>query len=174
MDSNWNRFYKLSMTLVTVLFVTSALSHLTSFFHKTSSTGTVALSSVRDITENKSLKADQANILFEFGADFSSEFDWNLNQIFVFVVAEYQTEHKQRNEVTIWDTIIKDKSEAKLDKKVYVNEYPLRDQYRKTLLGTEVKLKVYYHRMPIMGFILRYLLTESEPFVLPSEYFRKQ
>jgi len=172
MDNNYNRLYKLSLTMCTVLFITSGLSHVTSYFHKTSSTGLVKFASVRDITENKNLKSDQANILFELSADFTSEFDWNLNQLFVFVVAEYSTEHKSRNEVTIWDAIIRDKSEAVIERKVYVNEYPLRDQYRKTLLGTDVTLKVYYHRMPIMGFILKYQLTESEPFTLPKEYFR--
>ena len=174
MDSNWNRLYKGSMTFVNVLLATSALSHLTSYMHTSSPSGSIAFHSLRDLTENKALKADQANIQFEMEADFTSEFEWNLNQIFVMVVAEYSTKNKARNEVTVWDFIVQDKASAKIAKKVFVNEYPLRDEIAKTLLGDDIVLKIYYHRMPIMGLIQRYQLAESPPFTLPSTYKTKK
>ena len=87
---------------------------------------------------------------YQFSLDLRSVFNWNVKQIFVFVVAEYRSTsnvsiasfHQQRffylflpyvlqvlNQVVIWDAIVRTKKDAYLkftDRNV---EYFLADQY---------------------------------------------
>ena len=160
------------MTFIYVLIAVGSLNHLTSYMYDRSPTGSIAMSGVKDLTENRSLRADQANIAFTWSADFTSEFNWNSNQLFVYVVAEYETDKKKRNQVTLYDTILKSPKEAVIKNQTVVNEYPLRDQFKGQLFGKEVKLVVYYMRMPLYGFMEKKVLCESEAFALPGEYKR--
>ena len=174
MDSNYTRANQVFVTFMWVLFTTVTLSHISTYvlFNPTP-TATIAIEGLRDLTENKAFKSDQANLLIRFGADFTSEFNWNANQLYVFIVAEYETSKKGRNEVVLYDLIIRNVSEALIPESVMVNEYPLRDQFRNTLLGNKVILKVWYQRMPLYGLMNKVLLAESQPFTLPKEYVRK-
>ena len=173
MDSNYTRAHQVFMTFIWVLIGVATLNHATSYLLARNPTGSIALTAVKDLTENRSLRADQANLAFTWSADFSSEFNWNSNQLFVYIVAEYETEKKQRNQVTIYDTIIKSADEAVINQTV-TNEYPLRDQFKGQLFGTQVKLVVHYMRMPLYGFMEKKILCESEAFTLPDEYKRAE
>ena len=177
MDSNYNRGYYVMVTYLWALFIAACFNYMTglTIYSSKSATGVIQFESVRDLTVNKDLKADQANISFKLGFDLTSEFDWNCKQLYVYVVAEYSTERKPRNEVTVMDWIVQDVSEAKIDPiRSFVNEFPIRDQFKETLLGTEVTLKVYYERLPIFGFSTKKFLAQSAapPFKLPLDYKR--
>ena len=50
---------------------------------------------------------DQAVMSFDLNADLRPAFHWNLKQLFVYVVAEYETSANPLNQVIIWDRIVK-------------------------------------------------------------------
>ena len=50
---------------------------------------------------------DQAVLSFDLNADLRPAFHWNLKQLFVYVVAEYETSANPLNQVIIWDKIVK-------------------------------------------------------------------
>ena len=174
MDSNYNRAYYVMVTYLWALFIAASFNYLTALtiFHP-NPIATVEYLSLRDLTTNRDLKSDQANINFALSYDLTSEFNWNCKQLYFSVVAVYESPKKPRNEVTIYDLIIEDIDQAKTATvKELVNEYPIRDQFKETLLNAQVQLKVYVDRLPIFGFAETKLIAESATFVLPAEYKR--
>ncbi|CAG8602167.1 11406_t:CDS:2 [Acaulospora colombiana] len=69
------------------------------------------------------LKVDAvANFWIKFFQDLTSLFNWNTKQLFVSVVAEYETETHSLNQVVLWDTIIQSKEDAHIKADMH-NEY---------------------------------------------------
>ncbi|CAK0911711.1 unnamed protein product [Prorocentrum cordatum] len=138
----------------------------------TSSTGDIALNKVHDLTINTYLKMDQCMLSFDISHNLTSEFNWNMNQLFVYVVASYNSSSNKRNEVTIWDRIVTNSREAYLVAQSLKVEYPLRDQYQE-LRGKNVLLEVRYRTMPITG-IMYTKQVGSHVFPVNTEYFRDE
>jgi len=134
-------------------------------------TASIEMSKIHDMTINAYMDSDQSNVSFDLEADFRELFHWNMNQLFVYVTASFETEKNKRNEVTIWDQIIQDKDEAVLSLKNVTNEYPIRDQYR-SLRGRNIELIVNYRTMPITGLMHTHEAARSV-FVSPNNYFRQ-
>mmetsp|Transcript_47082 Transcript_47082/g.94886 ORF Transcript_47082/g.94886 Transcript_47082/m.94886 type:complete len:183 (-) Transcript_47082:225-773(-) len=113
-------------------------------------------------------KKDVAVLTFDLHADLAPAFDWNIKQLFVFVVAEYRSKTNPLNQVVIWDKIIEDPKDAKLDMDKATVEYGLIDQGAE-LRNTTVQLRLVWDHMPLTG----RLFMESVPmssFKLPGEY----
>ncbi|KAF1329270.1 Signal peptidase complex subunit 3, partial [Globisporangium splendens] len=101
--------------------------------------------------------------------DLSSVFNWNVKQLFVYVVAEYESEKNVKNQVVIWDKIVQTKDvAAKLQFHNEGVEYFLSDQYDQ-LRGTNVTLRLEWDVMPVCGRLFVYSAGRSS-FVLPSTY----
>jgi len=168
MDTYANRANTVFCTFVGSLFVAAVANHLTSYISPASPTCSIDLTNVFDLTVNSYLKADQANVGFSLQTDLSSAFQWNTKQLFVYVVASYQTQKNSRNEVVLWDDIIVGKEDAKRITSE-VNEYPLRDQFR-LLKSRNVTVAFHYRYMPIVGF-MREVFVNKTSFITPAEYF---
>merc|ERR1719188_1467715 len=113
---------------------------------------------------------DQSTLSFNMEYDLTSEFHWNMNQLFVYLVASYNDTTNKRNEVAIWDRIVTDEEEALFSAKEMMVEYPLRDQF-KELRGRDVRLHLRYRTMPIVGQMHTKELVAAD-FNLPQDYFR--
>ena len=50
-------------------------------------------------------EVDRAIVTFNTSFDLSSVYNWNVKQIFVFLVAEYESPSNRRNEVVVWDHV---------------------------------------------------------------------
>ena len=59
-------------------------------------------------------KKDVAVLTFDLHADLRPAFNWNVKQLFVFVVAEYRSKTNPLNQVVIWDKIIEHPKDARL------------------------------------------------------------
>ncbi|CAO3615890.1 unnamed protein product [Cunninghamella echinulata] len=59
--------------------------------------------------------------------NFTPLFNWNTKQIFVSVVADYESKTHNRNKIVIWDSIITDKEKANLKLRKVPNKYALID-----------------------------------------------
>jgi signal peptidase complex subunit 3 len=124
----------------------------------------------------KSLKShggvDRALLSFDIHADMEPAFHWNVKQLFVYVVASYETESKKINQVVIWDKILEAIDPVKEIKQdnVFV-KYALVDQGDE-LRGKDVQLQLMWDHMPITGFL--YMGEQPKEtmtqFTLPSEY----
>merc|ERR1712048_1438265 len=118
------------------------------------------------------LNMDQATLSFNLSHDLTSEFNWHMNQLFVYMVASYNDTSNKRNEVTLWDRVVTNVEEATLSADKLMVEYPMRDQY-KELKGRDIRLHLRYRTMPITG-----IMYEKEVAVVDfkagDDYFRDQ
>eukprot|EP00299_Pterocystis_sp_00344_P004732 c16004_g1_i1.p1 GENE.c16004_g1_i1~~c16004_g1_i1.p1 ORF type:complete len:182 (+),score=26.89 c16004_g1_i1:47-547(+) len=111
---------------------------------------------------------DQANIEFDLSADLSTVFNWNTKQLFIMVVAEYQTTQNVRNEVVVWDHIIPSKEDAKFTRTGLKPEYHLRD-LGFGLRSNNVTLLLKWNYMPNSG-LLTYNSLGKDIRTFPESY----
>ena len=172
MDTYSNRASSLFTSFTTVLFTIASLSHLTSYFYSSNPTASLSMSNGATIeyTEYKPYKADQVKFDFDLSVDLTTTSNWNVNQLYVFVVATYETSKNNKNEVVIYDKILRDFSEFRFSLKKIKNKYMLRDEFRETLAGRKVSLVVRYQIMPIFGLLRIHEIPIKGEFVIPGEY----
>mmetsp|Transcript_96572 Transcript_96572/g.171695 ORF Transcript_96572/g.171695 Transcript_96572/m.171695 type:complete len:205 (+) Transcript_96572:69-683(+) len=175
MDSYSTRGNSIFCTFVTVLGTCAVLNHLTTFLpmerFETKPQATIELNKVHQMTLNTYLNQEESIFSFDLKYDLSTEFHWNMNQLFLYVVASYNdTTTNQRNEVTVWDKIVRNKEDAVFKKKNVLVEYPLRDEKRE-LKNRKVRLHLRYRTMPITGVMWEKEVARSS-FQIPGEYFR--
>jgi signal peptidase complex subunit 3 len=162
--SKWFKLTPFTAMRCMVLHYSIALDTLPSVIHKL------------ELKTLKSLKShggvDRALLSFDIHADMEPAFHWNVKQLFVYVVASYESESKKVNQVVVWDKILEAIDPKKLIKEenVFV-KYALVDQGTE-LRGKDVTLSLHWDHMPITGFL--YMGGQSPDtttsFTLPAEY----
>jgi signal peptidase complex subunit 3 len=172
MDTYSNRASSLFTTFTTVLFVVATLNHLTSYFHSSSPVATIGVPRVSSIeySEFKPFQADQVKFEFDLSVDLSTEYNWNVNQLYVFVVASYETTKNKKNEVVVFDKILRDVKDFKFKLSNAKNKYMLRDEFKGTLAGKKISLSVRYQVMPIFGLLKIINLPATGSFTVPGSY----
>ena len=111
---------------------------------------------------------DEAYLAFSLDADLRSCFSWNTKQIFLSIVAEYESPFASRSEVSVWDRIVERKESALLHIPVVRNKYKMVDRGA-NLRGREVTFSLRWTRMPHVGRITGDAL-EFQDFTFPEEY----
>lgn len=109
----------------------------------------------------RSLKAhggvDRALLSFDIDVDLQPAFHWNIKQLFVFVVASYETKKNPVNQVVLWDKIVEAKDGPDnmiIKEKGVFCKYALIDQRGGGLRGKNVTLSLYWDHMPLTGFLV--------------------
>ncbi|KAI8141278.1 signal peptidase subunit-domain-containing protein [Fennellomyces sp. T-0311] len=97
-------------------------------------------------------KSHFARLTFDLDADFTPIFNWNTKQVFVTVVAEYETKTHDRNSIVLWDKIITSKEDANLQLKEVANKYALIDVSRKWS-HQQANLSLHWDVTPYVGLI---------------------
>jgi len=111
---------------------------------------------------------DRALLSLDVEADLRNAFHWNLKQLFVFVLAEYESDSKKVNQVILWDKIVEAEEAAVLKFDASLVKYALVDQSTQ-LRNATVTLSLVWDHMPVTG----RLFMDSQPgssFDLPSRY----
>ncbi|CAI8046774.1 Signal peptidase complex subunit 3 [Geodia barretti] len=124
---------------------------------------------------------DLATLKFDLGANLSSLFDWNTKQLFVLVTAHYRTRNnvrvtvvdvlpvthplpQPRNQVVLWDRIIRRGDSAILDLRSAATKYNFFDDGRGLKGNQNMTLQVSWNVVPIAG---RLPLIWSSQYSLP-------
>ena len=125
------------------------------------------------VSELLSLRAhggvDRALLSFDLSADLTPAFHWNLKQLFVFVLAEYETPKNELNQVILWDRIVETEEQAKLDERNIYVKYALIDQANE-LRNTSINYYLVWDHMPVTGRLFMDKGFGSKK-ILPKEYF---
>lgn len=115
---------------------------------------------------------DRALLSFDLDVDLSPAFHWNVKQLFVYVVALYETEGRM-NQVVLWDKIVEAQDPDKIlrESNTFV-KYALVDKRGGELRGKEITLQLEWDHMPITGFLYldKQPALSASKFVLPTEY----
>lgn len=68
-------------------------------------------------------KKDLGFVTFDLKADFTSLFNWNVKELFLYLTAEYKTTDNELNQVVLWDKILLRGENAALDLKNMNTKY---------------------------------------------------
>lgn len=128
----------------------------------------LALNSLRNLKRHGGV--DRALFSFDLKVDLTPAFHWNIKQLFVYVVAYYETEGKT-NQVVLWDKIVEAEDPKLLDEEGIFVKYALVDP-NSDLRGRDVKLQLFWDHMPLTGllYIDHQPFEETSTFTLPIEY----
>jgi signal peptidase complex subunit 3 len=138
MHNIWVRLNAVIFFALTVLLVLASLCAFSTFLHTvTPQVKTLKLNTLKSLRNHGGV--DRALLSFDINADLTPAFHWNIKQLFVFVVAEYESTLNPLNQVIIWDKIVKSKEEAHLKLNNEFVKYALIDQ------GAELRLDVSYN-----------------------------
>jgi hypothetical protein len=149
----------------------AVISIATGFIHPPAATASVKPAVVRMGRARFPHKlVDRAVIFVDGHADFTSAFTWNTKQVYVALLVEYATEKYNRNEITVYDHIIEDRSAAQVNFTRAV-EYYCDDIEANTLSGRTATLRVKYHVMSYSGYSPMYEISSAAtPFTFPTTY----
>eukprot|EP01031_Cornospumella_fuschlensis_P025816 gene25816-31178_t len=167
MHNIWVRLNAVIFFSLTVLLVLATLCSFSTYLHKgVPVVNTLKLNNLKSLRQHGGL--DRALLSFDLDADLRPAFHWNLKQLFVFVLAEYETANNPLNQVIIWDRIIKSPEEALLQERNEFVKYALIDQGTE-LRNKSITLKLVWDHMPLTGRL--YVGQEQKStFTLPGKY----
>jgi signal peptidase complex subunit 3 len=120
---------------------------------------------------------DRALLSFDLKVDLTPAFHWNIKQLFVYVVACYDTDDVSKgsgnrtNQVVLWDKIVEATDSKIIDEESIFVKYALVDQGAE-LRNKKVKLQLQWDHMPITGLLYRneQAIDLASSFQLPGEY----
>ena len=99
-------------------------------------------------------KQDLGNFYFNLEADLTELFHWNNKQLFIYIMAEYETEQNDINQVIVWDRIIKRGEKSKLNLKRKPLKYQFFDDGKGGLVNNDdIKLSMWYNTVPNAGLL---------------------
>ena len=129
---------------------------------------TLELNTLRSLKSHGGV--DRALLSFDIKVDLAPAFHWNVKQLFVYVVAIYETDGRD-NEVVLWDKIVEAGDNKIIDEKNLFVKYALVD-HGNELRGKNVTLQLQWDHMPITGTLHmdKQPLSTASHFELPSTY----
>lgn len=121
-----------------------------------------------ELNQLRSLKShggvDRALLSFDLKVDLTPAFHWNIKQLFVYVVAVYETKGLL-NQVVLWDKIVEASDPKLIDESNVFVKYALVDQGDE-LRGKQITLQLRWDHMPITGL----LHMDEQPMQLTSQF----
>ncbi|VWU48528.1 signal peptidase complex subunit 3, putative [Hepatocystis sp. ex Piliocolobus tephrosceles] len=171
MDSFINRINVIFYSMTICFVILCVVNYGTSFylFNEKDVSTNIKVRNVKRFVYNKYINADEAVFTLDLSYDMRHAFNWNLKQLFVYVLVTYKTPIKSINEVIIQDYIIENKNDAKKTYKNIIPKYSLKD-YSNGLKNNTIQLQVCYKYMPIIGLARSYEGAKIT-YKLPDEYF---
>jgi len=112
---------------------------------------------------------DLGVVHFSLKADLTDVFNWNCKQLFLYLMAEYETEDNKLNQVVLWDKIIKRGENAKLNLKKKSTKYYFFDD-GSNLRDTDVKLSLHWNVIPNAGYMWMTGPQGNHSFAFPQKY----
>lgn len=115
-------------------------------------------------------KNDLGSLSFDLRANLTSLFNWNLKQLFIYLLAEYETPSNKLNQVVLWDKIIMRGEDAVLNlRKMHTHYYFFDDGHG--LKGNQnITLTLRWNLVPNAGYLGLVTGSGSHKFTFPDKY----
>jgi signal peptidase complex subunit 3 len=169
MHNIWVRLNAIIFFALSVLFAMAILCATSTYFHNGEPTlNLLRMNHLKTLRNHQGV--DRALLAIDLEADLRPAFHWNLKQLFVYVVAEYESKRNALNQVVIWDSIVENKEDALINISKHSIKYALIDQGAE-LRNKTVTLKLQWDHMPFTG---RLYVNEAvgSKFTLPAKYIK--
>lgn len=117
---------------------------------------------------------DRSTLLKETNiTDFKPLFNWNTKQLFAYVVAEYTTDKFTRNQVVLYDKIIRTKKFAHLRTKSNKNKYAF-PEITRSFKDINATFTLHWDTMPYVGLLTGGVVQDERGFKVHSFPATKQ
>ncbi|KAI0674864.1 signal peptidase subunit [Trametes maxima] len=172
MHTVYARINNISAMLSTCVMVLLAAVSLSTFVFTADPKGTLAVSSIQVFPGNARRYANKNQdftfVNFNLTADLSPLFNWSTKQLFLYVSAEYENKRGVKNEVVIWDRIVRRKEDADLSV-AGRNKYVFRELSASFKDAAPAHYSLKYNIMPYVG-VLTYgeAARTAEPVPFPE------
>ncbi|KAH9895177.1 signal peptidase subunit [Cubamyces lactineus] len=154
MHTVYSRINNVSAMLSTCIMVLLAAVSLSTFVFTADPKGDLSVSSIQVFPGNARRYAnknqDFAFVNFNLTADLTPLFNWNTKQLFLYVSAEYENKRGVKNEVVIWDRIVRRKEDAQLSV-AGRNKYAFRELSASFKNAGPAHYTLKYNVMPYVG-----------------------
>ncbi|KDR76270.1 hypothetical protein GALMADRAFT_96780 [Galerina marginata CBS 339.88] len=154
MHSIFSRVNNGSAFLSSCMMALLAAIALSSLLFNANPQGDIGISSIKVVSSNArrypNKKQDLAFVHFNITADLTPLFHWNTKQLFLYLEAEYINKQGVKNEVVIWDRIVKRKEDAFI-KFAGKNKYMFRDISSSFKGVPPANYSLKYNIMPYVG-----------------------
>ncbi|RDX55219.1 signal peptidase subunit [Polyporus arcularius HHB13444] len=154
MHTLYSRVNNVSAMVSTCLMVLLGAISLSSLLFTADPKGTLSISSIQVFPGNarrySNKNQDFTFVNFNLTADLTPLFNWNTKQLFLYVSAEYENKQGVRNEVVIWDRIVRRKEDAGLSV-AGRNKYVFRDVSASFKDAPPAHYTLKYNIMPYVG-----------------------
>jgi len=111
-------------------------------------------------------KQEFAFYKFDYEADLTPLFDWNTKQLFLYLSAEYINAQGVKNDIVLWDRIVRRKRDAKIKIKGVKNKYRFRELSTSFRDVGPANFTLKYNLMPYVG-LLTYGEAGRTPTAIP-------
>jgi len=148
---------------------------LSSFVFTASPKGTIDINSVRiyPASHPRSVKKqDLAFVNFNITADLTPLFHWNTKQLFLYLEAEYTNTQGVKNEVVIWDRIVRRKEDAVINVAGGKNKYMFRELSSAFKKAPPAHYSLKYNVMPYVGALTYGEAARKESVAFPDSQSR--
>lgn len=115
-------------------------------------------------------KNDLGFITFDLQADLTPLFNWNVKQLFIYMIAEYETQSNAVNQVVLWDKIIRRGDNAVLDYRSMNTKYYFWDDGNGLLDNKNITLTLAWNVIPNAGTLPKVKGLGNHAFEFPNEY----
>uniref|UniRef100_A0AC34R7H7 Signal peptidase complex subunit 3 n=1 Tax=Panagrolaimus sp. JU765 TaxID=591449 RepID=A0AC34R7H7_9BILA len=119
---------------------------------------------------SESGKSDHAMVSLNIQADVSSIFNWNVKQLFMYLVAEYKTPKNEVNQVVLWDKIVLRANRAVIIEEKIAPKYYFIDDGEHLLGHQNVTLIMKWNIIPNAGYLANAQGEGSYRVQFPTSY----
>jgi len=177
LHSVWARANAIFFFYVSGIAILSGGCSLMFFTHESDSSVVIAnAESVRLRYVSRGIASgEQAHLKFDMDVDLTSEWNWDVKQIFMFLTASFETPGKtkggkpQIHNIVVWDAVIQEREDALFRLRGQKGKYPIVD-FQSQLRGTEVELTLHWDIMPTVGLLKFGGGSNGTTFSLPASY----
>ncbi|XP_058810154.1 signal peptidase complex subunit 3 isoform X2 [Phymastichus coffea] len=128
-----------------------------------------AVKNVPDYSASRE-RNDLGFVTFNLRTDLTSLFNWNVKQLFLFLIAEYRTNSNNVNQIILWDKIILRDDHAVLDFKNVNTKYYFWDDGNGLRGNRNITLHLSWNVVPNAGILPSIDGIGYRNFGFPSDY----
>ncbi|CAF3887603.1 unnamed protein product [Rotaria sp. Silwood2] len=165
-----NTLFAFTLTVLAVLTFGVFLSTYFEQYHGTLriSTNKAIVKHMTDFSANRK-KNDLGILQLDLDMNLNSLFDWNVKELFLYLIAEYVTPANSLNQVVLWDQILLRGNNARINLHDIVTKYYFWDD-GEHLRSNNVTLTLAWNVIPNAGGLPHIRANGSTSFIFPDQY----
>lgn len=149
-----NNLVAFTMTTLSVLtFLCFASTFLTNYSEPVDYNVKVSKLKLRNLPDyqNSQESFDLGTMRFDLKADFAPVFNWNVKQLFIYLLVEYKTQKNVKNQIVLWDWIMKREDRQLLNLRSEGLKYYFKDDGHGLIGNDNVTLTLHWNVVPNAG-----------------------